>query len=99
MIEKRLFELFKDLASDFYIDPVDYKNTDFLEVKMALWLRDNYTEHFISIIQEEKIKELVTLWPRFTDIQQDGTNGPDDNPRARKIIDDRIKELKESNNE
>lgn len=41
-----------------------------------------------------RIDELNTIWPRFTDIRFDGTNGSGDNPQARKIIDTRIKELK-----
>lgn len=42
---------------------------------------------------EARIDELRILWPRFTDIQVNGTNGPDDNPAARKCIDNRLATL------
>lgn len=42
---------------------------------------------------EARIDELQTLWPKFTDIQINGTNGLENNPTARKYIDDHIAAL------
>ena len=44
---------------------------------------------------QARIDELTDLWPKFTDIQLDGTNGPEDNHRALGFIYRRIAELKQ----
>lgn len=62
--------------------------------KAKQWL-ELFAHHQAIVEIEGKIAELTELWPKFTDIQFDGTNGPEDNPRALKYISRRIKELKQ----
>lgn len=72
-LDAELFELYKDLASDWYINPVGNANTDFLEEKMAYWLRDNYTEHFRNLIHQAEIKARIDELKNFAD--DEGSSG------------------------
>ena len=63
---------------------------DWSLAKEIMPLIDQYAQ---QVAIEARIDELKTLWPKFTDIQFDGTNGREDNPSALKKIRNRIAEL------
>lgn len=48
--------------------------------------------------REARIDELNTLYPRFTDIRLDGTNGSEHDSRALGMIDERLTELQQKDN-
>lgn len=62
---------------------------------------ENLTREILALTAQQRtlasldgrIEENQILWPRFTDIQFDGTNGIGDNPAVRKVIEDRRVEL------